>query len=68
MTGKTKEQAIVNATYYGNDMRWMIWAGTQDGIFPADTTMAEYEGVFVALGVNSTFKVKHIENFGHILI
>lgn len=58
-----------NATYYGSDMKWMIWEGDQDPIFPATETMNAWDGIFDALGVKSTLKIRHIEpGMSHTLI
>jgi hypothetical protein len=34
MPGNSLEAAQKNATYYGQDMRFMIWHGEYDRIFP----------------------------------
>lgn len=31
--------ASKEATYYGSDMRWFIWIGGWDFVFPAEKTM-----------------------------
>lgn len=61
MPGADPASAKKNATYYGNDMRWMIWEGADDPIFPAKLTMNTWDGIFVALGASSTVKIKHVE-------
>ena len=43
-----------NATYYGQDMNWMIWHGDADPIFPVNYTMNAYHHIFDILGVRST--------------
>uniref|UniRef100_A0A7S3AER5 Uncharacterized protein n=1 Tax=Haptolina ericina TaxID=156174 RepID=A0A7S3AER5_9EUKA len=58
-----------NATYYGDDMRWMIWQGDDDSIFPADLTLNTWDGIFTALGASSTVKIEHREpGMTHTLI
>ena len=61
MPGRAPAAAKANATYYGSDMRWMIWHGDDDPIFPVNLTMNAYTGVFDALGASSTLKVFHEE-------
>jgi predicted esterase len=69
MPGATPEAAKKNATYYGQDMKWMVWNGGADPIFPAKLTMDYYTDIFNVLGVNSTVKVFHTEpGQGHTLI
>lgn len=71
MVGHTKAEVIAskNATYYGNDMRFMIWEGTEDPIFQPRPTMASYEGVFKALGVPEVWKIRHTEQgMNHVVI
>ena len=36
MLGDTPREAKKNATYYGDDMRWMIWHGSEDIYFNAN--------------------------------
>merc|ERR1719230_965271 len=69
MVGHSQVEARKNATYYGNDMRWMIWHGSADGVFPMNFTISTWRGIFDALGVRSTLKVEHIEpGMTHTLI
>merc|ERR1712151_47665 len=69
MIGHSRADARRNATYYGNDMRWMIWHGTADAVFPVNFTINPWNGIFDALGVRSTLKVEHIEpGMSHTLI
>jgi hypothetical protein len=42
-------------------MRWFIWVGGADTVFPAQKVMEKMEGIFTTLGVNSTFKKRWIE-------
>ena len=68
MVGHHREEAIKNASYYGNDMRFMIWEGSEDPIFPATETMQEFTGIFNALNVTETWKIDHTEKgMGHIV-
>ena len=39
MVGHSQAAARANATYYGEDMKWMIWHGESDPIFPIDLTL-----------------------------
>lgn len=57
MPGAAPEEAKTNATYYGQDMNFMIWHGEDDTIFPLDITEATYAGAFEALGVTDTLRV-----------
>jgi predicted esterase len=69
MVGHTQAEARRNATYFGTDMRWMIWHGTADQVFPVNLTINTWRGIFDALGVRSTYKVEHIEpGMTHTLI
>jgi predicted esterase len=61
MPGKDPTAAKKNATYYGQDMRWMLWHGEDDQIFPLRETEEAYYGIFNALGVASTLKINHTE-------
>merc|ERR1712110_423709 len=66
MPNESEEEAKKQATYYGNDMRWMIWEGEDDYIFPPNKTMTTYQNVFEKLGVTDTWKIRHIEpGMGH---
>jgi len=55
------EMAKTNATYFGQDMRFMIMYGGNDTIVPANETQKIYHEIFDALGVNSTLKNESIE-------
>lgn len=59
--GGTPAAAKANASYTGDDMRWMIWEGSNDPIFPAKLTMDNYHGIFDILGVADTWKIEHTE-------
>lgn len=62
----TFEEAKKNATYYGQDMRFMICYGEDDPIFPPPITQKAYHDIFDVLQIRDTLKVDHIEpNFGH---
>ena len=61
MPGHTSEQAKANATYYENDMNWMLWHGSEDYYFPANQTMTLYHDIFDLLGIRDTIKIEHIE-------
>ena len=60
MPGASPASAKRNASYYGGDMRWMIWHGGADPIFPAPLTMRTWDGIFAALGVTDTLKVRQV--------
>jgi len=51
----------VNATYRGLDMRWMIWHGSADIYFNANTTLALYHDIFDLLGVRSALKFEYVK-------
>lgn len=59
MPGADAAAAKKNATYYGDDMRFFIWWGGADPIFPATESLNAYHGVFDALGARDTIKVEH---------
>ena len=69
MPGADPAAAQKNATYYGQDMRFFIWWGADDPIFPAPLSMSTYNGIFAALGISDTLKVNHTEpGMSHTLI
>ena len=69
MPGKPSAAAQRNATYFGPDMRWMIYHGDADPIFPVNLTVDAYRGIFAALGASATLKVLHTEpGMTHTLI
>ena len=51
MPGHAQSDARNNATYYGTDMRWMIYWGAADPIFPAHLSLTAWNGVLNALGL-----------------
>lgn len=61
MVCKDPAAAKKNATYYGPDMRWMIWHGEADPIFPVGLTIKTWNGILGVLGANSTLKIEHTE-------
>lgn len=61
MPGHSSPAAKKNASYYGQDMNWMIWHGGSDQIFPVDLTMTAYHDIFSVLGITSTLKIDHVE-------
>lgn len=62
MPGAAQDAARANASYFGDDMRFMIWNGASDPIFQADFTMNAWRGILDTLGVRSTLQVDHIED------
>ena len=63
------EHAKAVSSYYGNDMRWMIYQGGSDPIFPAKLTMDTYTTIFDKLGASSTLEIFHTEpGMSHTLI
>jgi len=69
MAGHSRAAARANATYYGEDMRWMIWHGEADPIFPVDLTLNTWNAIHTALGTSSTVKIEHREpGMTHTLI
>ena len=61
MIGHSREEAIKNASYYGHDMRFMIWEGSEDRTFPANMTLNEFDGIFKTLNITDTMKIRHLE-------
>lgn len=50
-----------NASYSGPDMKWMIYWGGADPIFPATTSLKAWHTVFDAIGASSVIKIEHTE-------
>merc|ERR1711988_1025978 len=68
MPGANPRAAKKNATYTGSDMRWMIYHGAEDPIFPEELTINTWNGIFDVLGIQSTLQIEHIEpHMGHTL-
>jgi hypothetical protein len=61
MPNKTEEEARALATYYGDDMRWMFYHGSEDFIFDKNATYDEVTAIWEVLDVNKTLKIFHIE-------
>jgi len=61
MPGQSSDEAKANATYYGDDMSWMIWHGDEDYYFNVNNTMTEYHEIFDLLGIRDTIKIEHME-------
>ena len=59
MPGADPAAAQKNASYYGQDMQWVIWEGSDDPIFPAKLTMDAYDGIFKALGAVRDRRFEH---------
>lgn len=57
MVDMTESEAQATATYYGSDMRWFVWSGADDEIFPGAQTVDIFEGMLGALGVSETLIV-----------
>ena len=69
MPGRGPAAARRNATYYGRDMRWMIWQGAADPIFPGQLTIGTWDGIFAALGAGPTVKIRHVEpGMQHVIV
>ena len=65
--GNTPTEAKKNATYYGQDMRFMVCYGENDIIFPPPVTQKAYHDIFDVLEIRDTLKVDHIEpSQGHM--
>lgn len=62
MPGQAPTAAKKNASYYGQDMRWIIWQGTYDTIFTEPLTSNTWRGIFAALEIESTLDTLHIES------
>ena len=61
MPGASPDAAKRNASYYGDDMRFMIYQGAADPIFPAHLLHDTFAGIFQALDITSTLKVNVTE-------
>lgn len=61
MPGHDPSAAKANATYYGSDMRWMIWHGSKDPIFPCNYTLTYWDDILGVLGASATLKIRHTE-------
>jgi predicted esterase len=69
MPGHAPAEAKKNATYYGSDMKWMIWHGEDDPIFPCNFTVGYWNNILKTLGASATLKVEHTEpGMSHTLI
>lgn len=69
MPGHDPRDAKKNATYYGTDMRWFIWHGDDDYIFPVNLTMNTWHAILDVLEVRSTLVVEHTEpGMSHTLV
>ena len=69
MPGSSSIAAKKNATYYGQDMKWMLYHGDEDPIFPVALTMSTWGGIFDALEIDATLKINHTEpGMTHTLI
>jgi predicted esterase len=69
MPGASQAAARANATYIGADMKWMIYHGSADPIFPEGETMTAWHGIFAALNIQPTLKLEHVEpGMTHTLI
>jgi len=60
MPGHTEEEARANATYHGDDMRWMFYHGSEDFIFTMNGTLDEVNDIWDVLGIQDTLKIYHI--------
>lgn len=66
MPNNTKAEARANATYLGNDMRWMYYHGSDDYIFNWNSTQDEVFAIWKVLDVEKTLKIFHFEcGMGH---
>jgi predicted esterase len=56
------------ATYSGADMKWFIYWGGADPIFPAKDSLDAYHGMFNALNASTALEFEHTEpGMGHTL-
>jgi len=55
------EWAKGNATYSGDDTKYLIWHGESDTIFPVTETVQTWEGIFSASGITSSQYTVHEE-------
>jgi len=68
MKGAQPAAAKKNATYYGDDMRWMLYWGGLDPIFPSNFSLNGYHEIFHALEVDDVIKIEHVNpSMGHSL-
>ena len=61
MPGASRAASRKNASYFGADMRFMIYQGSADPIFPTKLLHTTFRGIFDALGIPSVVKVNHTE-------
>jgi len=65
----SSSQVKSKATYSGSDMKWFLYWGGADGIFPAAESLKAYHDMLGALNASSTLKYEHTEpGMGHTLI
>ena len=50
MPGAPQSAARANASYFADDMKWIIYEGSEDYIFPPKLTLDTWGGIFSALG------------------
>ena len=57
---ESDEEARQKCSYLGKDLRFFIWHGDQDNIFPSNSTLDLYNGLFNKLGIQDTIEVKYV--------
>ena len=66
MLDMSNKDARAAARYTGQDMKFWIWHGDKDTVFPVDLAMDKYDKLFTKLGIKNTIISKHIEKgLGH---
>ncbi len=68
MPGASQAAARANASYYADDMKWIIYEGSEDPIFPEKLTLDTWNGIFTALGCSTTLKTQVIPGMSHTLV
>ena len=68
MPGASQAAARANASYYADDMKWVIYEGSADPIFPEKLTLDTWNGIFTALGCSTTMKTQSIPGMTHTLV
>lgn len=61
MPDQTEAEAKAAATYKGDDMRWMLFGGTEDAIFPEPASSTRWTDIFSKLGISSVVKMKIVQ-------
>ena len=49
-------------------MKWIIYEGSVDPIFPEKLTFDTWNGIFTALGCSTTMRTQSVQGMGHSLV